>query len=310
MNLSVHSGGAVRARQIVAKWVAASCLVAISSGAVAVEYRIDRLTVERNGSMIFDDNFDDGLAPPIGTTFIGSTTPGYVSAIGNFAGEESNGKLTLDPTNRGVVTYNPFTHQPEGIKFQAAYLNVNTQSTPETASRGLKLHHTFTVSAVFDLVTPGPTTRFDGYGLRLDDFNNFGPEGWNDVLDLEVFRDGSTGRPRLELIERDFHGTNTRRGRTVLDPTLGDQIELTFTKGVVNDPTVWASYQYLSGGHRVGGPIMLASATLFNGEIFTRPGFIAVAQAVPEPTTWAMMVAGLLLTAGLSRRQAARTRNA
>lgn len=44
--------------------------------------------------------------------------------------------------------------------FQAAYLNVNTQSTPETAARGLKLNH-----------------GFASHGLRLADFDNRGADG-------------------------------------------------------------------------------------------------------------------------------------
>ena len=304
MKLSL-SGGSSRAREIVAcRLVLACCLGAATTGAAAIEYRIDRLSVERNGSMIFDDGFDDGVAPPVGTTFIGTSTPGYSGVVGNFSGAESNGKLTLDPTHRGVATINPFTGLPEGIRFQAAYLNVNTESTPETAARGLKLHHTFTVSATFDLVTPGPTTRWDGYGLRLADFDNRGASGWNDVLDLQIFKDRVSGRPRLGLYDRDLRsGTLAVLQSTLLDPTLGDQIELTFSKSIANDPTVWASYRYLSGGTPVGASTTFAAAaTLFNGEIFTRPGFIAVAPAVPEPATWAFMAGGLLFTVGLARR--------
>lgn len=77
-----------------------------------------------------------GGALAVGTTFINSPTAGYSGTVGNFAGEESNGKLTLDPVHRGVATVNPFTGQPEGILFQATYLNVNTpaRSTPARAS--------------------------------------------------------------------------------------------------------------------------------------------------------------------------------
>jgi hypothetical protein len=315
MNLSLCFSGSSRQCQIVGRGlIAAWCLVAAASGAMAVEYRIDRLTVERNGIAIFDDEFDDGLPPPDGKTFIGSATAGYTAnrVVGDFSGAESNGKLTLDPTHRGVATVNPLTGQPEGILFQAAYLNVNTQSTPDTAERGLKINHTFTVSATFDLVTPGPTTQFDSYGLRLADFDNRGPSGWNDLLDLQIFKDRSSGLPKLGLFHRDLrNGTRTLLETALLDPTLGDQVELTFSKAVVNDPTVRASYRYLSGGALLGtATAFSATGTLFHGEVFTRPGFFAVAQ-VPEPATWAMMIGGLLLAVGISRKGLrASTRNA
>ena len=307
MGLSLRSDGVQRRRRLLARKLVAACgLVALSAGAAAVEYRIDRLSVERNGTAIFLDDYADGIAPPVGTTFINSPIPGYSGTVGNFAGEESNGKLTLDPTHRGVATVNPFTGQPEGILFQAAYLNVNTQSTPDTAARGLKLHHTFTVSALFDLVTPGPTTRFDSYGLRLADFDNHGPTGWNDVLDLQVFKDTATGAPKLGLFDRDFRGVTQRLETALLDPALGDQVELTFTKGVADDPTVWASYRYWFQGAAVGPAITFsAHAALFHGEIYTRPGIFAIAPAVPEPETWGLLIAGLALMVAVARRRAA-----
>lgn len=309
MDLSWCLYGVKRRIHVLARNVTAACgLIALSSGVAAIEYRIDQLAIERNGTAIFLDDYADGIAPPVGTTFINSPTAGYSGVVGNFAGAELNGKLTLDPLHRGIATVNPFTGQPEGIRFQAAYLNVNTQSTPETAGRGLKLHHTFTVSAIFDLVIPGPTTRFDSYGLRLADFDNAGPAGWNDVLDLQVFKDAATGAPKLGLFHRDFHGSTQRLETTLLDPALGDQVELTFTKAVADDPTVAVSYRYWLQGAAVGPAITFsASATLFHGEIFTRPGIFAVAAAVPEPETWAMLVAGLPLMAAFARRRRAKT---
>jgi hypothetical protein len=309
MDLSLCFDGLKRRSHVLACNVMATCgLIALSSGAAAVEYRIDQLSIERNGTAIFLDDYADGIAPPVGTTFINSPTAGYSGVVGNFAGEELNGKLTLDPSHRGVATINPFTGQPEGLLFQAAYLNVNTQSTPDTAGRGLKLHHTFTVSAIFDLVTPGPTTRFDSYGLRLADFDNTGPAGWNDVLDLQVFKDAATGAPKLGLFDRDFRGSTQRLETALLDPALGDQVELTFTKAVADDPTVSVSYRYWLQGAAVGAAISFsASASLFNGEIFTRPGIFAVAAAVPEPETWAMLIAGLSLMVAFARGRPART---
>lgn len=280
--------------------------------AQAAPYRIDRFSVERNGSALFIDEFDDGLALPPGPLFPGTTTPGYTAdrIVGNFSGAENGGKLGLDPALRGLATVNPLTGVPEGVKFQAAYLNVNTQSTPETAARGLKLNHSFTVSAVFDLVTPPKADGFDSYGLRLGDFDNRGADGWNDVLDLQIFHSRSApGVPALLLVERDFNrGSRNTLAQLRLDPSLGDQIELFFNKATVDDPTVQAGYRYLKNGAAVGErQTFSAAATLFDGEVFTRPGFFAVSQ-VPEPASALLLAGGLLAVGCAGRRSQDRTK--
>jgi hypothetical protein len=290
--------------------IAAVGVLACSTAALADVYQLDRLSIERNGALILDENFDDGQAPPSGPLFVGSTTPAYAPGrvVGNFAGSESGGKLALDPANRGIATVNPFTGQPEGIMFQAAYLNVNTQETPETLLRGLKINHTFQVSGLFDLTTPTLANRRDNFGLRLADFDNSGPSGWNDVLDLQVFKSVSTGAPVLLMTQRNFHDNSRFTINTVfLDPAAGDQVELSFVKGVAGDAHVFGSYRYFQGGVAVGAAQLLATpAELFHGETFTRPGFFAVAALpVPEPSAWALMAAGL---AGLGARARSRSR--
>lgn len=281
----------------------------LGSAHAAAPYRLDSLTLLRNSTTIFFDGYDDGQTLPPGPNFPGTTTPAYVPerTVGNFSGAEHDGKLDLDPRHRGAATLNPFTGRPEGVAFQAAYLNVNTQDTPESAARGLKLHHTFELHAVFDLVTPPQADGFDSYGLRLADFDNRGPTGWNDVLDLQLFKSASTGGPVLLLIERDFRaGTRVQHGLLRPDPALGDQIELFFVKPTADVASVQAGYRLLDHGVPMGDAVFFAvTPTLFEGEVFTRPGFFAVAQ-VPEPSTGLLLGSGLLLLAwgGRSRRRA------
>ena len=304
MSFAMTRGRALRAACVFAS---AACALAAQPAMAAAPYQIDSFTVSRNGSLIFEDLFDDGLALPPGPNFIGTTTPGYVAdrIVGDFSGSESGGKLGLDPVRRGVATVNPITNQPEGVAFQAAYLNVNTQSTPETAARGLKINHTFNVSALFDLVTPAKADGFDSYGLRLADFDNRSPSGWNDVLDLQVFQSRSVpGVPVLLLVERDFNfGTRNILAQLRLDASLGDQVELFFDKATADDPTVRAGYRYFRNSGAVGERTSFsASATLFEGEVFTRPGFFAVAQAIPEPSSAWLLAVGMAGLAWQRRR--------
>lgn len=286
--------------------LAAAALLALPAAASSAPYRIDHLSVTRHGSLIFEDGFDDGAALPPGPSFIGSSTPGYVAerVVGNFSSSEQAGKLGLDPRRDGVATINPFTLQPEGVAFQAAYLNVNTQSTPETAARGLKLGHSFEVRALFDLVTPARADGFDSYGLRLADFDNPGALGWNDVLDLQLFKSQSTGGPVLLLIERDFRaGTRVQHGLLRPDPAQADQIELFFLKSAADDPHVSAGYRLFDKGVAIGGAQVFATApALFDGEVFTRPGFFAVSQ-VPEPASAWLLAGGGLFVAWRQRRR-------
>ena len=298
--------GASTLRQQLSHALAAVALVAMPAVAASAPYRIDNLSVTRNGSLIFEDGFDDGAAPPPGPSFFGTITPGYSAEriVGNFSGSEQGGKLGLDPRHRGVATINPFTLRPEGLAFQAAYLNVNTQSTPETAARGLKLGHSFEVRARFDLVTPARADGFDSYGLRLADFDNPGPSGWNDILDLQVFKSRSTGGPVLLLIERDLRaGTQVQHGLLRPDPSQADQIELFFLKTAAGDAHVSAGYRLFDKGVAVGDAQFFALApALFDGEVFTRPGFFAVSQ-VPEPASAWLLAGGGLFVAWRQRRR-------
>lgn len=283
---------------------------AAAAPAWAGPYYIDRFYGERNGAALFSDEFSDGFGPPTGGTFIGNSTSLYSvdRVVGNFNGAEQNGKLTLDPQGRGVQTLNPFTLQPEGVFFTAAYLNTNTDALPANAARGLKLDHTFAIHGLFDLVMPPSVALGESYGIRLADFDNRGADGWNDVLDLVIARSTSTGNVRLYLIRRDFH-LQTRTFVSIVDPdwSLGDQIELTLFKDTAGDPTVKAGYRMVQGGAAASAFQVFGESDLFNGEIFTRAGFMAAGNArtsgVPAPSVPALLLAAGLAAYGLRRRR-------
>lgn len=266
----------------------------------AAPFQIDRFWGERNGAALFSDEFNDGLGPPTGGVFPGTTTALYTlnRVVGNFATAEQGGKLTLDPRNNGVQTVNPFTGVPEGLYFNAAYLNVNTDDTAANIARGLKLSHSFAVHGLFDLDMNLAFAGTDTYGIRLADFDNTGATGWNDVLDLQLARSTVTGDVRLYFFHRDLRlGTRSIIASAALDAALGEQIELSFFKNTVNDPTITAAFRYVQGGVAQGAVQVVGESDAYNGESFTRPGFFAaqaVAQAVPLPGTLALLgAAGL-----------------
>lgn len=282
--------------------------------ASAAPFQIDRFWGERNGAALFSDAFDDGAGPPTGGVFAGSTTPLYTlnRTVGNFAGAEQGGKLTLDPLNNGVQTVNPFTGLAEGVYFTAAYLNVNTDDALVNAARGLKLGHSFAIHGLFDLDMSLAPAGGESYGIRLADFDNTGATGWNDVLDLQLARSTTTGQVRLFFFRRDLRlGTRSTVASAALDAALGDQIELSFFKNTVGDPTITAGFRYVQSGTAQGAVQVLGESDAYNGETFTRAGFFAVqtvAQAVPLPGTLALTLAGLAVMgvgAAAQRRRAA-----
>ena len=145
------------------------------------------------------------------------------------------------------------------------------------------------------------------YGIRLADFDNAGATGWNDVLDLQLARSTVTGQVRLFFFRRDLRqGTRTTVASAALDDALGEQIELSFFKNTVDDPTISAGFRYVKGGVAQGAVQALGESDAYHGETFTRAGFFAaqtVAQAVPLPGTLTLALAGLAAGAVVHRRR-------
>ena len=253
------------------------------SGGVSVvpsdfEIGVDQLKITKGGSVVFEDNFNDGTPPPslsndAGTPF--ATSYGVQGSI-----VEAGGRAILDYAT-GVPS--DFFGTPDPGVFNG--FNLLSNVNPSDPVNGLKLATDFAVEARFDLSIPDDNREY--YGIRLAD-RQIGGGGnppdqlGDDVVDLLVRRD-TAGVVTVTLREIDFVTETVTNLETIpLTPPPGaDQITLRLTH-VANAQTVQASFDYLSGGVVVGTQSFAGSATIFTNEIWTRAQIVASA---PEQAT-------------------------
>jgi len=261
-----------------------------SGGAFAADFYLDEFSVTRNGTQIFQDTFSDGVAPPSAPSFINGA-PGAYGVFGSFApGSESGGKLRLD-TQAGAASCNaPCT--PD--LFLRARLQTNAD--PGNPTAGLKSSFSFSATALYDFATtPGPAVS---YGMRFDDQ---APGNGNDVVELRVVNFG--GQMKVLFDRQDFVANTFTNLETIALPGSGfDQIGLTLSHVGLGE--VRASFELYDNGVSVSGPTSFGVTTdIFHGENWTRAAFFAT-QPIPEPSTYAMMLAGLgLLGIAAGRRR-------
>jgi len=291
------------ANAVVAATLAAA---ALPVGAVVVE--LDTFTIMKNGLVLFQDTFDDAVAPPVAPGEFAS----YLYPRGIFV--ESGGKVTLDSATA------PRSVNAAGIPALTTRATFSTNIVDSDTTTGLKSTHTFSVTGVFGLT--GNTVASDTYGIRLvdrDAFGNFGPTGsqsGNDMLELRVSHLANGDRV-VRFRHQDFTvgggaGAITDLGTSQIDDNLfasNNQIVLTLAKDSTASNQITASFAFIVNGVR--GPTMSFAEKpgIFNGENWTR-GEIMAAQAVPipEPETYAMLLAGLALIGWRMRARRAAAR--
>jgi hypothetical protein len=152
---------------------------------------------------------------------------------------------------------------------------------------------------VFDLVAPGGADF--SYGLRLQDGTATLPN--QDVIDFRVI-DRGAGQMAVRLRDQDFVlGTVTNLETVNIDPTGYDTIMLRLARLDTGSNAVTASFQLLSSSGPDGAPTDLtATGSIFNHVDWTRAGFRSTAP-IPEPETYAMLLAGLGLLGFMVRRR-------
>jgi hypothetical protein len=275
--------------------ITAVCLAAFSLSSRAVVASVDQIAVTRNGGSFFTDGFDDGLEPPNGPS--GATTYFLQGTISPNA--ETGGRLLID-SSTGIASDN-------AISDPRLFLGVQLLSDiSSNLSLGLKNDDTIVFSATFGLVIPqGPL--YSGYGIRFIDANT------QQVIQLQIRVPTNTNQAEISYLEQDFVAkTITFLGSTPLAPPAGtDQISLSLSRPNISNNDFYASFSYLAGGAVVGSGSFDVPGQMFEGENFVRAQFFAaqevVVAAIPEPETYALMVAGLAVLGAVARRRIGRS---
>lgn len=225
---------------------------------------IDEFTIIKNGGTIFQDTFDNNIPPPD----TGGNTQSY-DLFGEPLGPESGGKLTLDAEAGEEVV------RPDAGSMRRQGARVKTNTDPAEPTKGLRIDDTFSVSGIFDLLLP--TRIRERYGVRLTDK---GSDFREDGLGISVMRTSPS------LIEIVFHRNNRISGVfTDLDAVTvepnHDQIELTLSRLNTGNNEITASFAYVDGGIKGNTTTLSTTASIFNGEDFTRGVFSYLAPFPP-----------------------------
>lgn len=304
------------------------------------QFRVSRGSLISPGST-FNDPFSDGVLPPSGPILVpplpspmpalypadlglpappaqppaGSPFPSPWNVYGVSVAPsglpliEANDQLTLS-SSKGNPSVNAFL-QPRLV----SSINLLTDTT-SAGTAGLRPSSAFVVSALFTLTPLNAPNDFQALSLsdlRRTNQNDPSTTFGGNLL-FGPFYDSADNQQKLALIGQHFGDPKSRTTfaqASFAPPAGADGITL-LLEHVQNSNTVFAYYRYYDdtratpGGSLVPmGPLQYfgtAEGALFNnGADWTRAG-ISISQAVPEPETYAMLLAGLGLLGAVARR--------
>jgi hypothetical protein len=255
----------------------------------ATVFAIDSFTVLKNDSVLFEDNFDDGVLPPSTGQVFPNGNEAVYSTVGT-PGPEVGGKLYLD-----TALGDPRPSEVTGTDLLFQRSRLVTQASDDNPASGLKIHHDIMVMGLFDLIAP--ELELERYGIRLTDFatNNVA----NDNVEVGVRRT-SSGDVTVALRQADFAASQMLVLEQVVlsaaDFIDYDQILLALWNPA-NSAEVHAAYLLGSGGEYNDDPFLFsATGEIYHGEGWTRAAFVAsqvVVSGVPEPASIVLMLVGL-----------------
>jgi hypothetical protein len=239
---------------------------------------IDDVNIVKNGATIFQDSFDNNIAPPD----TGGNSQSY-QIHGGPLGPEMNGKLTLSAADgESVIRPDTGTMTRQGAR-------VKTNIDPLQPNKGLRIDDLFSVTGIFDLTLPAIIR--ERYGVRLTDSSS---SMHNDSIGLSVMR---TSASLVEVVLHRYDPdafTFTSLNTVTLEPGH-DQIALTLSRLDTANNDLTASFAYIDSGVRGSVTSFPTTTTIFNGEDFTRAAFMHLAPAsLDEPVD----LAGSIKTGG------------
>lgn len=288
-------------------------LFAIAGSAHAYTFQLDTFALWKNFDTtaaatpagllaltpVFLDTFSDGSPPPSAPNFTNGSAAAYGLSGGSTVGPEANSILTMDISGA--------TANAQGVLRQQAILLTNNSDAAADIDKGLKQSNTnFAVGGIFNFVNPGNNNG--SYGVRFVDTT--GGSTGNDFVGLSVHGTTSGGAVVEMIQSNNVTGVNTVLETQSLDTTHGQiGLGLYYGDGDSNPATekaVYAAYFYLDNGVAGNFNYLAASQTIFHGETWTRAAFYATDTApVPEPTEYALMLAGLGLVGWKAHRNRA-----
>ncbi|CAN5353657.1 hypothetical protein BH11PSE9_BH11PSE9_24570 [soil metagenome] len=317
---------------------AAACvsLVFMAGHAAALtSYGLRQLSVDAgftelpNGQWVnptgsYSDYFANG-DPLTGGAYTGATTPtptylhqgsafsvGSEAAVNDYFGQNFGaGRLTLSSANAAPAISTADAPGTMGIA------NRITLNDPAAGSF-LSNTQYFQARAFFDFATPDVGSY---YGVRLTD--KIGSAAYNDSIDLRVIQNGF-GNPVLNLRRLTSSGGTDLNlfplGNVAITSFLqsGKSLSDIAVIGLEFDVAPWqngglrAEVELLDGSNNKIGSYDFFDASngaiypqIFHGENFTHvaAGATWTVSSVPEPQTWAMLLAGLAGITWITRRR-------
>jgi hypothetical protein len=274
----------------------AAVLVAGPHSAHALTVFVERLIYTENGSIAFQDEFNDPLSVPA----FSNGTPGSYVAFGS-PGPEANGKLRMS-TDDGRATA-----LASGVPVSNTRLRLNDNIHPSVPT-GIRPGIAFGASALFDL----PVTGFgagEGFSLRLGETASSGD--FVRTMRLRVGRVGN-GAPGVVFRIEDYvtDTVTTVYSAPLLIPGGADQMLLLLDRRGADTP-VTGSFRFFSDGAESGllntsgvGITPFLYADRMNVEV------VASKNVVPVPGSLVLLLSGVAVAGLAARKRGRKSRTA